>query len=73
MMEELISSETSLLTRATWRNIPEDAIIQFKLSPIPIRVSQCDHKIVTKVPLNEKGTEHSFSNKNYSVIHVPQL
>jgi predicted aspartyl protease len=34
MKEALSYSETSVLTRATWRNIPDDAIQQFTSSEI---------------------------------------
>jgi hypothetical protein len=31
MMEAICSSETSVLTRATWHHIPEDSILQFMI------------------------------------------
>jgi hypothetical protein len=34
LMEALSSSETSVLTRGTWRNIPEDAILRVKIRSV---------------------------------------
>jgi hypothetical protein len=48
MMQALISSETAVLTRAIWRNIPEDAILQGNYSTIfyiASFVMDCSHNV----------------------------
>jgi hypothetical protein len=46
MIEALSSSETSVPTRATWRNIPEDAVLYVPIADI----NNAAHKILVGKP-----------------------
>jgi hypothetical protein len=57
MMEALCSSETPVLTRATWRNIPEDAILPFAYLQHRPHILQEMCTLETIFPLDTKYRE----------------
>jgi hypothetical protein len=86
MMESIHSSETSVLTRTTWRHIPEDGILQSKFcslfdvlcprnaSPRPPRVWLCRKNPtdhrISIIKNAQKHIQNQFSHRVKPSIHT---
>jgi ribosomal protein S14 len=69
MMEAIRSSETSVLSRAAWRNIPEDGILQ-RFS----RCGQCEGPTISSSEQVFKVTPQSsayFVSSPFPSVHLP--